>query len=105
MAALGAYRTLAAAGLGGALVCGGLATVDAKGVRLWKLGARVRLDWKDVRSVAAFTVSERGAQLSYLLVSTLEAPWDAPMPVSYTHLDVYKRQVPGDAGGCGRGLS
>ena len=80
MAALGAYRTLAAAGLGGALVCGGLATVDAKGVRLWKLGARVRLDWKDVRSVAAFTVSERGAQLPYLLVSSLEAPWDAPMP-------------------------
>ena len=33
-----------------------------------------------MRSVAAFTVSERGAQLSYLLVSTLEAPWDAPMP-------------------------
>ena len=80
MAAVGAYRSLVAAGLGGALVCGGLATVDAKGVRLWKLGARVRLDWKDVRSVAAFTVSERGAQLSYLLVSTLEAPWDAPMP-------------------------
>ena len=80
MAAVGAYRLLVAAGLGGALVCGGLANVDAKGVRLWKLGACVRLDWKDVRSVAAFTVSERGAQLPYLLVSSLEAPWDAPMP-------------------------
>ena len=80
MAAVGAYRLLVAAGLGGALVCGGLANVDAKGARLWKLGARVRLDWKDVRSVAAFTISERGAALPYLLVSSLEAPWDAPMP-------------------------
>ena len=76
MAALGAYRTLAAAGLGGALVCGGLATVDAQGVRLYKLWTFIDLPWEEVRCVGSFTCRYARGGIPFILISPLEKPWE-----------------------------
>ena len=74
------YLAFLLGGLLPALFSFGVAKSDVQGVRLWKPWVRMRLSWKEVRSVCPFKVTQRGGRIvPYLLISTLEKPWEAPV--------------------------